>query len=550
MFFIDNHRPLYHNLKGFCIHKSLKYNAILAKRTEGFKRRNIYNISKIESLDPTQELGLRGGFETTYSHIRMVNLSQLLQTVEKTIATYGMLKPKDSVVIGVSGGPDSVALLHVLFLIAPRFSLKLGVAHLNHCLRKNDSDKDAQFVEFLAKKYDLPCHTHKKDVLTYQIENKLSLEEAARCVRYTFLNNVANTMQYNKIAVGHHSDDNAELILMNLFRGSGTQGLSGIPPVRDHKIIRPLIKLNRSELIDFLSQNKLEYVSDASNTDTKYLRNRVRHDLIPLIKAAYNPKISETLNRLSSIIRSEEEWIGDVVHPFYEKTVLDVQENCIILSVSMLNRYHLALQRRIIRTTIEKIKGDLRRIRFVNINSVIGLIDKRSAYGKVDLPDRIRIQRDRDALHVFKERRMSCGGSEKESHSDTFTFEYQIEKLESVFIREIGATIKFTEMRLKKVFDYRYAGQHTSFFDKNSLSFPIVIRNFRPGDAFKPLGAGGTQKLKKFFIDKKVPRSERIKCPILLSRGKIIWVVGHRIDESVKLMPSTRNVLKVELLLA
>jgi tRNA(Ile)-lysidine synthase len=480
----------------------------------------------------------------------MVNLSTLLQTVEKTIATYKMLRPKDSVVIGVSGGPDSVALLHVLFLVAPRFSLKLCVAHLNHCLRQNDSDKDAQFVEILAKKYDLPCYTHKKDVRKYHIENKLSLEEAARRVRYTFLNEVANTKKYNKIAVGHHRDDNAELILMNLFRGSGTQGLSGISPVRDHKIIRPLIKLNRSEIIDFLSQNNLEYVFDASNADTKYLRNKVRHDLIPLLKTEYNPKISETLNRLSSIIRSEEEWIDDVVHAFYEKTVLDIQENCIILSVLMLNRYHPALQRRIIRTTIEKIKGDLRRIRFVNINSIIGLLENRSAYGKLDLPDGIRIQRDRDALHVFKERRMSCGLSEKDSHSDTFTFEYQIEKLESVFIKEIGATIKFTELGMEKVFDYRYTGQHTSFFDKNTLSFPMVIRNFRPGDAFKPLGVGGTQKLKKFFIDKKVPRTKRIKCPILLSRGKIIWVVGHRIDESVKVMPSTRNVLKVELLLA
>jgi len=477
-------------------------------------------------------------------------LSKLLQTAEKTIATYGMLKPKDSVVIGVSGGPDSVALLHVLFLIAPRFSLKLGVAHLNHCLRGNDSDKDAQFVEVLAQKHDLPCYTRKKDVRKYQIENKLSLEEAARRVRYTFLNKVANTMKYNKIAVGHHSDDNAELILMNLFRGSGTQGLSGIPPVRDHKIIRPLIKSNRSEIIDFLRQNKLEYVSDASNTDTKYLRNRVRHDLIPLLKTAYNPKISETLNRLSSIIRSEEEWIDDVVHPYYEKTVLDVQENYIALSVSMLNRFHPALQRRIIRTTIEKIKGDLRRIRFVNINSVIGLLEKKSAYGKLDLPDRLGIQRDRDALYVFKEKHMLRDVGEKSSHSDTFTFEYQIEKLESVFIREIGATIKFTEMRMEKGLDYRYTGQYTSFFDKDNLSFPMIIRNFRPGDAFKPLGVRGTQKLKKFFIDKKIPRSERIKCPILLSRGKIIWVVGHRIDESVKVMPSTRKLLKVELLLA
>jgi tRNA(Ile)-lysidine synthase len=480
----------------------------------------------------------------------MVTLDKLLQTVEKTITAYGMLEPKDSVVIGVSGGPDSVALLHILFSIAPRFSLKLGVAHLNHCLRRNDSDKDAQFVEVLAKKYDLPCYTLKEDVRKYQIENKLSLEEAARRVRYTFLNDIANTMQYNKIATGHHSDDNAELILMNLFRGSGTQGLSGIPPVRDHKIIRPLIKLNRSEIIDFLSQNKLEYIFDESNTDTKHFRNRVRQHLIPLLKTAYNPKISDTLNRLSSIMRSEEEWIDGVVHSFYEKAVLNIHENYIILSVSILNRYHPALQRRIIRLTIEKIKGDLRRIRFVNINSIIGLLEKRSAYGKADLPDGIRIQRDQDALYIFKGKHMLRYFRERYSPSDRVMFEYQIEKPESVFIEEIGAYIKVNEMRVEKAFDYRYTGQYTSYFDKDTVSFPMVVRNFRPGDAFKPLGAGGTQKVKKFFIDKKVPRSERVKCPILLSRGKIIWVIGHRIDESVKVMPSTRNVLKVELLLA
>jgi tRNA(Ile)-lysidine synthase len=200
--------------------------------------------------------------------------------------------------------------------------------------------------------------------------------------------------------------------------------------------------------------------------------------------------------------------------------------------------------------TIEKIKEDLRRIRFIHISSVIGLLEKRSTYGKVDLPDHVRIQRDQDALYVFKEKHMFSDVSEKHIHSDTFTFEYQIEKLESVFIREIGADIKFTEMRMQKVPDYRNTGQHTSFFDKDTLSFPMVIRNFQPGDAFQPLGVGGTQKVKKFFIDKKVSRSDRIKCPILLSRGKIIWVVGHRIDESVKVTPSTRNVLKVELLLA
>jgi len=475
---------------------------------------------------------------------------KLFQTVENTITTYGMLKPEHSVVIGVSGGPDSVALLHILLELAPRLSLRLGVAHLNHCLRRNDSDKDAQFVETLSRKLGLPCYIQKTDVRNYQIKNRLSLEEAARSVRYEFLNNIAKTKGYNKIAIGHHSDDNAELVLMNLFRGSGTLGLSGIPPVRGDKIIRPLIQVGRSELVEFLNQNNLKYVSDASNKDTRYLRNRVRHNLIPLLKTDYNPKISEILNRLSSIIKSEEEWLEDMVCPFFEKAVLHTQEDHIILFIQMVNRYPEALQRRIIRMAIQKIKGNLRRIRFVNIDSVIDLLRKESAFGNIDLPDRIRIQKNRDKLYIFKEKNALHDLAFKSDPSGTIIFEYKIEKLESVFIKEIQAHIIFTEMGIENVPDYRNTGQYTNFFDKDTLRFPMVLRNVRPGDTFKPLGVGGTQKVKKFFIDKKVPRNERIKCPILLSGGKIVWVIGHRIDESVRVRPSTRNVLKVELLLA
>jgi tRNA(Ile)-lysidine synthase len=475
---------------------------------------------------------------------------KLLNTVEKTIAVHGMLKPKDSVVIGVSGGPDSVALLHILLKLVPRFSLRLGVAHLNHCLRQNESDKDAKFVESLAKDFDLPCYVQKRDVRRYQIENKLSLEEAARTVRYKFLNDIAKTNQYNKIALGHHADDNAEHVLMNLLRGAGKLGLAGIPPKRGDRIIRPMIYLNRTDIIGFLKQNRLKWVVDQSNADTRHLRNRVRHDLIPVLKTAYNPNISDTLNRLSSIVRSEEEWIENMVHPLFERTVLHFRENHIALSVPLLNEYYKALQRRVIRMALAKTKGNLRRIGFAHIDSVIDLFVKKSSSGTIDLPDGIKIQKDRDTIHIYKGK-SHRGDDYRDNHGwDVFSFEYQIEKLEPVFIKEINAKLRFVEMRIENMPDYRCAGQHTNFFDKDALHLPMVLRNFRPGDSFKPLGMNGTQKLKKFFIDKKVPRSERIKCPILLSDGKIIWVVGHRIDESVKVTPATKNVLKVELLLA
>jgi len=476
--------------------------------------------------------------------------NKLLRTAEKTVSTYGMLKPKDSVLVGVSGGPDSIALLHVLLTLASRFSLRLGVAHLNHSLRQKDSDKDAEFVASLAGKFDLPCYVHKENVRKYQIENKLSLEEAARRVRYTFFNSVSETNRFNKIALGHHCDDNAELILMNLFRGSGPQGISGIPPVRDGKIIRPLINLKRSEIIDYLEAKGLKYVSDTSNWETKYLRNRIRLHLIPLLKESYNPKIIETLNRLAAIIGSEEEWIEDIIHPLFEKTALSMQDDIVSFSVPRLKEINIAAQRRIIRKAIARIKGNLRRITFSHIDSVINLLESRPAYKNLDFPDRIRIQRNRETLIFSKEKKALRDLNVKSGQAEKIAFEYKIAKPEPIFIKEIGAHMKFSEMDIENLFDFRRTGQHAGFFDKDALSFPLVLRNFQPGDRFKPLGMAGTQKVKKFFINKKVPKTERTRCPILLSQGKIVWVIGHRIDESVKVTPSTRNVLKMELFLA
>lgn len=476
--------------------------------------------------------------------------NKLLRTVEQTVTTYGMLKPRDSVLVGVSGGPDSVALFHVLLTLVSRFSLSLGVAHLNHCLRQNDSDKDAEFVASLAGRFDIPFYVHKADVRRYQLENKLSLEEAARRVRHTFLNKEAEKNRFNKIALGHHFDDNAELVLMNLFRGSGPLGISGIPPVRDGKIIRPLIQSSRSQIIAFLNQNGLKYISDTSNRDTRFLRNRIRHDLIPLLKTSYNPKISQSLNRLASIIRSEEEWIEDVIHPLFEKAAINIQDGQIALSVSILKGVHIAAQRRIIRKAISKIKGDLRRISFTHIDSAIDLVEYGPTYGNIDLPDCIRIQRKGDVLVFSREKNRLRFMDVKSGRAELFAFEYIIAKPEPIFIKEISASVKFTEMGIENLPDLCGSGQNTGFFDRDALSFPLVLRNFRHGDRFTPLGMTGTQKIKKFFIDKKVPRKERIRCPILLCRGKIIWVAGYRIDESVKVKPTTKNVLKVELSLA
>jgi len=467
-----------------------------------------------------------------------------------------MFRRGDSVLVGVSGGPDSVALLYMLIAYAPRLSLRLGIVHLNHSLRGKESDNDAEFVASLAKKLDLPYYMDKRDVREYRHTHKLSLEEAARQVRYAFYEKVAKENQFNKIALGHHADDNAELVLMHLFRGSGPLGISGIPPVREGKFVRPLIRLTKSEIIDFLTVSRLKYVSDSTNRDTKYLRNRIRHDLIPMLKASYNPGITETLNRLSLIVKSEEEWIeAEVISPVFKNCVSTVKDGKLALSVPDMVGIHIAAQRRVVRKAIEQVKGNLRRITYTHTEAVLNLLQKGMDYKTVDLPDHIRITRKGNTLFFSKV---------QSSNQEAFnfpSFEYSISAPGILFIKEIGAYLEFSETDMEntlkqlKVKSLNYKDQpptsdfqlspRIAFFDRDALRFPVIIRNFRPGDRFTPLGMTGSQKVKKYFINNKVPREARAECPILLCREEIIWIAGHRMSDTAKITSLTRNVLKV-----
>jgi len=513
-----------------------------------------------------------------------LNEIHLFQSAKKTINAFNMIQKGDAVLVGVSGGPDSVALLHTLRFLAPDVPFTLGIAHLNHCLRASDSDDDAQFVLSLCEKLDLPCYIAKENVLVYKKQHGLSLEEAARHVRYEFYHNTAKTNGFNKIALGHHLEDNAELILMHLFRGSGPLGISGIPPIRkfkenDIRIIRPFIELSKTQIFDFLRENNIEYVTDKSNQDSSHLRNNIRNDLLPLLKTAYNPKIIETLNRLSSIVRSEEKWMDDIIEPLYKQTVTRLKTGSITLSVSNLNQLSIAAQRRIIRKAIGEVKGNIRRITFTHVDSIIALAIDSPNQSSLDFPDRIRALKEGNHLLILQEMKPLRDITNKENNTISGVYEYKIDdplgvypagnelvenadnsanpgesfqngKHKSIFIKEINAHLKFAKAQMQDILDVKQTNQQSAFFDYDSLNFPLVLRNFMPGDRFTPMGMSGTQKVKKYFIDHKIPKNMRADIPVLLSNGKIIWVVGHRIDETVKVTSTTRNVLKAELFLA
>lgn len=488
------------------------------------------------------------------------NNHKIIDTVFKTISSHKMFQPGDRVLVALSGGPDSVALLHILLALSPLFFAEMGIAHLNHSLRDQDSDDDALFTKNMAADLEVPCFIEKKDVKTYQKKYRLSLEEAARRVRYNFLLDVSDKNRFNKIATAHHANDNAELVLMYMLRGSGLSGLSGIPPVRklpwnNVQIVRPLINVARHEIIDFLSKKRLKYRIDKSNKDTKYLRNRVRLQLLPFLKNVYNPGIVETLNRTARIARAEEEWIDvETIEPLLKKILLKKEDNKIVLPVKSVTILHEAVQRRIIRKSVEKVKGDLRRVSFHHVDSILNLLKKKAAHWSLDLPDRIRIQREYDFLFISKEISPLRGINPKSNKQPPAAFEYKIYRPEkkstsSQFIKELDMILSLSDAgKASDLPDFCSSGRKTGYFDMDLLEFPFILRNIMEGDRFSPLGTKGTQKVKKYCINNKISRTDRRKIPVLVSRGQIIWLVGHRIGNYARVTLSTRTVLKAEII--
>ena len=478
---------------------------------------------------------------------------RVLASARKTIIEFGMIRPGDAVLIGVSGGPDSVVLLHVLNELVPELSLKLAVAHLNHGLRE-EADEEAAFVASICDNLGLACHIKKEDVNCHRRRHKLSIEEAGRGLRYAFYNAVIAEHGYDKIALGHHADDNAELILMFLLRGCGPVGFSGIPPIRDGIIIRPLIRLARKEILSYLEAVDLRSISDRSNQDNRFLRNRIRNKLIPLLQQSYNPQIIPALNRLSDILRDESNWMAEQTASHYLDVRLPGGKGRCLLSAAAMMRLPMAARRRVIRMAISEVKGDLRRITFAHVEAVLRLAESSRQRPVVALPGGLAVRRIDGGIGIFADDRQQGhrpGASQKRR---LHCFLYRVERPQPpqnlpvvVHIEEIGWWITFSLAEVADLASVRKTGQAVAFFDMSSLIFPLILRNAQPGDRFTPYGLQGSQKVKKYFIDHKVPRERRWECPVLVSGDRIAWLVGHRIADDCKVTTDTRWVLRAEL---
>ncbi len=296
----------------------------------------------------------------------------LEEKVLETIKKYSLIKTGEKVVVGVSGGPDSICLINVLNEIKNQLNCKLIVCHVNHMIREEAGD-DEEFVKNYCKEKQIPFFVKHVEVEKLAKKKKIGTEEAGRKVRYDFFCEILNKTNANKIATAHTKNDNAETVLMNIIRGSGTQGLKGIVPIRDNTYIKPLININREEIEEYCKINKLNPRYDKTNNENVYTRNKVRNILIPLIKKEFNPNIIETIDRLSNLAQKENEYFEKITEKTYKELLIKEEKEEIILNLKGFNKQEKVIKSRIILYTIKRMLGTNNGIEKVHIEDIIKL---------------------------------------------------------------------------------------------------------------------------------------------------------------------------------
>jgi tRNA(Ile)-lysidine synthase len=332
-----------------------------------------------------------------------MSASNMLKRIRKTIADCSLLERGDHLLVAVSGGPDSVALLRAMVLLSSEYELRLTTAHLNHGLRGAEAQREEAFVRSLCAGMGIACICKTADIRILQKGRGMSLEEIGREQRYRFLDETAETCGARKIATGHHRDDQAETVLINLLRGSGLEGLKGIPPVRDGRIIRPLLHVGRGEILEFLNREGLTYMMDSSNLSPLFLRNRVRHALIPELTLRYNPAIVEVLSHTAEIIRREDDYLQAVVRQILSQWGVVPGATEIQLPLAALLDLHEALQGRVIKCLLEAAALSGYSIGYRHIEAVLALAGRSSGRrASLDLPGLIRVEREGDLVRIAK----------------------------------------------------------------------------------------------------------------------------------------------------
>lgn len=459
-------------------------------------------------------------------------MTSLAGRVLETVRRRQLCAPGTRVVAAVSGGADSVALVHLLAELSACGALELaGIAHLNHRLRGAESDRDARFCARLAADFALPFDVEECEVAVLAARAGRSIEDAARVARYRFLERARQRLDAELVAVGHTKDDQAETVLMRLLRGSGTQGLGGIHP-RKGRLIRPLIDLRRQQLVEYLGNRNIGWVEDSTNADRAMFRNRVRHDLLPYIEGIAGADVTNVLARTAEVSRADDALLEALGREAAARVATGPGE----VDVAALQAEPPALQRRVIRHLLTATQK--RRPTLAHVESVLRLAGGANA-GAVRLPDcRVELSPDRRVL------RFSAGDAHAPLLQTGWHHELPVPGV--VDVPEAGLRMN-AERREAEDEMVRSALKRTaaaSAVVDGAFPGPVVVRGWLPGDRLQPLGCSGRKKVQDLFVDRKVPRCDRYRVPIIAARdGRIVWVVGHALAEEFRVTSATKSVV-------
>ncbi len=491
----------------------------------------------------------------------------LEQRVLNFIQEHNLVSGQRQLLVAVSGGPDSVCLLHILVRLREKLKVELHVAHLDHKLRGAESDADAQYVAQLAYQLGIPATVEARNVKDYQARRRTSLEEAAREVRYTFLAEVAKSLGTECVAVGHTRDDNIETILMHLIRGTGTRGLRGLQPSSQWQspensltIIRPLLQLSRQETADYCHRYELEPRIDASNLSLPPLRNRIRHQLLPLLRS-YNPGIAEALLRTARIAGDDLAFL-DKEGSRLLASIAQRQGEAFVLDKEEFLELPAGLQRHLLRETIKGLLGSLKDIEARHIEEIMAALSK-PAGKRLSLPGGlvfiIEYNRYLLAPESAPQSPLPVIGGETVLRipGETLFSGWRVtasilgsSQAEGKSEGALAPSETKTPLPLDKGKGIKGIGlindSFTAYLNLEKVGVRTVVRCRQPGDRFQPLGMNQPKKLGEYMIDAKIPRAWRQQVPIVCSPEHILWVVGWQIDDRAKVTESTKQVLRLE----
>lgn len=440
-----------------------------------------------------------------YSKIRFGG-ALMREKVRTFIESENLFSRNDCVIVGLSGGPDSIALLHLLNELVGPLELSLVAVHIHHGIRGVYADRDAEFVKLFCAQAKVPVEVYHRDIPKESKLLGISLEEAGRMARYECFEEALTKWNGNKIAVAHHQNDQAETVLMRLIRGSGLDGLTAMVPKRGY-LVRPLLQVTRSEIEHYCSENHLKTIHDETNDEAVFQRNKIRLELIPWIESNMNPRIVNTLSDMATLLESDRTFMEEQTIQSFSQCFLPIEEGQYKAFVKTFNLLHKAIQRRVIRHIIEKL-DTLKSVSAIQIEEVIHLIN------------------------------MGIHGKEKNVGGVLFKISYDYILTSRIEWRSKQHVLEVTYLD-KKDFDVTLLNSNEIAIDANCVVGSLRLRYRQEGDLFQPLGMKQHKKIKKFFIDLKIPEKEREQIPIIEDEREVVWICPYRLAEPYRITSQT-----------